>query len=375
MPASTPRTRLIFQNVSLLTGPAALSGLTATGAMSSVGNGGNNLIMPLANVQSANVSIDISQQDVNTFGKLNRRGTVQLNPANIQLGFTYFPVDGYNEKMLGMNIGGGSFISGILTKVSDSKNYFLAISQQGVDDLTVTNMAQRDILAVGNGYISNYSLEAAVGQIPTVNVSVDGMNLVGITGSSGFQTPAINPETSARISAWTAWLPTGEAMVPSTTIALRPGDIRLEFPTEAGFLVPLSGANAVNVQSVSVSIPIGRENINKLGSQFGFSREIQFPVNCQLQIRALQTDLQTGSYDSLACGDPEYSFKIRLRKPACPGVTSEDGMIIGFNNAKVTNVSFGNTIGGNSTVDISATSQLAGAFSTAGITLSGSYGG
>lgn len=341
--------------------------------MCTVGNNGNNLIMPLANVQSANISIDISQQDVNVFGKLNRRGTVQLTPPNIQLGFTYFPTDGYNETMLGLNAKGASFLSGILTKVSDSKNYFLSISQQGIDDSTEINPNARDAIGLGNGYLSNWSFEAAVGQIPTVNVSVDAMNIVGITGSSGFQTPAINPETSTRISAWTAWLPTGEAPASSAVIALRPGDIRLEFPTAAGFLVPLSGSNAVNVQSVSVSIPIGREVINKLGSPFGFSRDIQFPVNCQMQIRALQTEVQTGSFDSLYCGDNEYNMKLKLKKPACPGANSDDAIILGFNNAKITNLSFSNSIGGNAGVDISLSAQLGGALSTAGITFSGSF--
>ena len=159
----------------------------------------------------------------------------------------------------------------------------------------------------------------------------------------------------------------------NNVVALRPGDIQLSFPTAGGFLVPLSGSNSVNVQAVSLSVPIGREIINKLGSPFGFSREIQFPLNCTMQIRALQTEIQTGSFTSLYCNDAFYNYKLTLNQPACPGNATSPAIILGVNNAQVTNISFGNTLGGNSTVDISVSAQLAGATSLAGVTFSGMY--
>lgn len=375
MPASTPRTRLIFQNLNIFVGPAALSGTTATGAMYSFGNTGNNLIAQLANVQSATLNVGINRQDVNIFGQLNRVDQIILSPPNISLDFTYNSTDGYNEKMLGFDTKGNSFLSGILTKVSDSKNYFLSISQQGVDDDGVTNNNQRDVLAVGNGFVSNYSINAGVGQVTTANLTVDALNVVAYTGSSGLQTPAVDPSTSVRLSTWNFGLPIGQAIVAgigTQFYALRPGDISLNFPTNAGFLVPLSGQNQVNVQSFNLSIPVGREILNKIGAPLGFSREIQFPLNATLQLRALQTELLPGSFDQLYCNDQFYNMSIRMRQPSCGG-TGLDAIVLGFNQAKVSNISFGNTIGGDSTVDVSLTSQLAGALSTNGITFSGSY--
>lgn len=378
MPGTSPRTRLIFQNLNLYVGPAATSGWTATGAMFSVpgtnapGNTGNNLIAELANIQSASVNVGINRSDINAFGQLQRFAQVLIAPPTISLDFSYNLTDGYNENMIGFNTNGGSFISGILTKVSDAKNYFLSVSQQGVDDDAVTNPNQRDVLSVANGYVSNYNVNVAVGQVATASVTVDAMNVVAYTGSSGLQTPAVDPQNSRRISAWTFQLPQGRNISGNGVYALRPGDVQLSFPTAAGFLVPLSGQNTVQVQSVGLSVPISREVLNALGSPFGYSREIQFPVNATLNIRALQTELQPNSFTDVYCSDDFYNFGLTLRQPSCAG-TGLVGIQYGFNQGKVTSMTFGNTIGGDGTVDVVVSAQLAGASSLNGITMSGSY--
>lgn len=374
MPSSTPRTRLIFQNVNVSTGPAATSGNTATGGMYTSGNSGDNLIVQLANVLSANLNVGINRQDLNILGQLNRVGQIIISPPDISMDFTYNVTDGYNEKMLGFDIKGNSFLSGILTKESDSKNFFLSISQQGVDDSKVSDPNQRDVYAIGNAFISNYTFNAAVGQVPTANVTVDGLNVVPYTGSSGLQTPAVDPVSSARITQWQFQLPPGQIITGEGDVfALRPGDVSLEFPNGVGFLVPMSGAGSINVQSFSLSVPISRDVLNRLGSPFGFSREIRFPVNVNLQLQALQTEVGTTSFDQLYCNDQSYDCRVVIRKPACAGVLTDAAIILGFNGAKLANISHGFTVGGDASVSLSLTAQLAGATSTDGVTFSGYY--
>lgn len=377
MPASTPRTRLIFQNVNAYVGPGAGSGAGATGWHSQSGafpsNFGNSLVAELANITSATLNVGINRQDINIFGVLQRQDQIIMAPANITMDLSWNATDGYNESMLGFNAKGGSFLSGILTKLSDSKNYFLSISQQGVDDDGVSNPNQRDVLAVGNAFISNYSFNAAVGQIATTSISVDGMNVVGYTGASGQNIPAIDPSNGARITAWNFWLPTARPITGGNNVwALKPGDVYLNFPTNVGFLSPMSGASQINVQSVSLSVPIGREVLNRLGSPFGFSREIQFPVNCSLSIRALATEVNPTSFDQLYCNDQAYDCALGLRQPSCNG-TGQNAIVIGFNEAKVTSFSEGITVGGDATIDLQLSAQIAGPMATDGITFSG-YG-
>lgn len=374
------RTRLIFQNVSLFTGPAATSGWTATGAhyivpgTNAPANTGNNLIADLANITSTSLSVGVNREDLNVFGMLNRRDQIILSPPSIQLSFGYNSTDGYNEKMLGFDIKGNSFLSGILTKESDSKNYFVAISKQGVDAIGDASPVQRDVLAVGNGFISNYSLSAAVGRPVTSSVTVDALNVVAYTGASGNYIPAVNPLNSARNTSWTFQLPTSRAFTGDNSLsALRPGDITINFPNGAGFLVPLNGSEQVNLQSFDIAMPISRNVTSKLGAPLGFSREIQFPLNCQLSLRALQTELVTGSFDQLYCNDTFSSATIKIRKPSCPGTLGNDAINLAINQFKVDNISFGYTVGGDATVDLSMSAQLAGALSTNGITFSGAY--
>lgn len=384
MPASTPGTRLIFQNFNLFAGPAGQSGQSATGAMyyypgtagvTGFANSGNNLILQLANVTNAQVSVDIARQDLNILGQLARVDQLILTPPTIQLNANWNVTDGYNEAVAGLNIKGAAFLSGILTKASDSKNWFIAYSPQGVDEDSAVTIAQRDVLSIGNGFLSNYTINAAIGQPVSAAITVDGLNVAAQFGSSGNVTPAVNPANSAPITTWTYQLPQGKVITGAGSVfALRPGDITLEFPNGAGFLVPVSGSSAVNIQSFDLSMPISRAVINRLGSFLGFSREIQFPLNCQLSLRALQTELQTGSLANLICNDSLYNGKIRIKQPACPGATSADAVILQINQFKLSNISFGMTVGGDATVDLSASAQLGGALSTDGITFSGYYG-
>ncbi len=382
MPGTSPRTRLIFQNLDLYVGPAALSGNTATGQLYSNAvwgvqatqpSGGSNLIAQLQHVQSATLNVAVNRTDVNIFGQLNRIDQVIIAPPTITLDATYFPSDGYNEYCLGLDIGGQSFMSGILTKVSDSKNYFIAVSQQGIDDDTVTNPNARDVWSIGNGFLSNYTFNAAVGQITTASFTVDALAVQTYTGSSGLLTPAVDPGTSNALTGWWFQLPVATG-TPSSNIlsALRPGDISLSFPSNLGFLTPLSGQYAVNVQSVAVSLPIRREILNRLGAPLGYSREIQFPVNGTVAIRSLATEVLPNSFTNLYANDVFYNAQLNLRMPGI-NQTGANAIILGLNNVKLASVAFGNTINGDSTIDLSLTYQVAGATSLAGITFSGFY--
>lgn len=388
MPGTTPRTRLIFQNLDLYVGPAATSGTTSTGAMyttsaTGVGLGywgnalaqlsGNNLISQLQHVQSATLNTTINRTDINIFGQLNRIDQIIISPPTITLDATYFPSDGYNEYIMGLDIGGQSFLSGILTKVSDSKNYFIAVSQQGIDDDTVVNPNQRDVWAVGNAFLSNYTFNAAVNQVTTASFTVDALAVQVYTGSSGLVTPAVDPATSNALTGWFFQLPNATA-TPSANIlsALRPGDISLSFPSNLGFLAPLSGQFGVNVQSVAISLPVRREILNRLGAPLGFSREIQFPVNGTVAIRALATEVLPNSFTNIYANDIFYNAQLTMRQPGI-NQTGANAIVIGLNNVKLASLSFGNTINGDSTIDISLSFQVAGATSLAGITFSGYY--
>ena len=389
MPGTSPRTRLIFQNSNLFVHPIGSSGNGATGAFAPTGNlpvfgswtgqALSPLITELSRIQSIDLTVGIPRQDINVFGRLNRIDAEVLTPPTVGLNFSYFVTDGFNEYKMGFAAkGGGSFVSGFITNVTNDKNYFISYSPQGLDDDGFSNINQRDVIGIGNASVTNYSLNAAVAQPVTATVSVDGFNVAFYTGSSGKQSPAVFPVNSAPVTGWFFNLPTATAQIsdPNGEISiLRPGDITLTLPSDAGFGSAVAGAYAANIQSFTLAVPINRQRTQKLGSPFGISNEIQFPVNCTLSIQALQTDLVANSLDQLLCNDSSKNITIRINQPGCAGTARDSAVTMTFNGAFLNNYALGQTIGGDATLTLDYAAQLAGATSTDGFTFSGSYSG
>jgi len=162
-------------------------------------------------VQSANYSFTINRQDINQFGSLARIDSLVLDPPTVNLDFSYYLTDGFAERSLGffvqttgagMNRGGigtanveGNFASGHLVSNS-GVNFYIITSPDGVDlnQTGVTLDANDSTMGIGNCYISDYSVELAVGSLPTVNVTVEGanMNSTMSAASGAIVSPAVN---------------------------------------------------------------------------------------------------------------------------------------------------------------------------------------
>lgn len=370
----TPNTyRQIFQQSNLFVYPVGQSGTSATGAAYSSGNSGVTNIGELSRIQSIDLSTTINRTDINVFGQLQRIDSEIISPPTFTLNFSYLVTNGMNENILGFAAkGGGSFISGLLTKTSDSKNYLISYAPPGQDDDGFTPYTSRDVAAIGNGFISNYSINAAVNQPVTAQVTVEGLNIASFTGASG-NSPAVNPATAQRITQWQWQLPVGSAQTGANDISIiKPGDIQLTIPNAAGFLSQVNGVFGGPIQSFTLSIPISREKIQALGSPFGVSDEINFPVNCTFSFQGLQTNLQPASFNELLCNDVPYNINVVMRQPSCNG-TGLVAINLAVNAAYMTNHSISQNIGGNYSLSASYSAQLAGPTSLDGIVFSGYF--
>jgi len=89
----------------------------------------------------------------------------------------------------------GNFASGHLVSNS-GVNFYIITSPDGVDlnQTGVTLDANDSTMGIGNCYISDYSVELAVGSLPTVNVTVEGanMNSTMSAASGAIVSPAVN---------------------------------------------------------------------------------------------------------------------------------------------------------------------------------------
>lgn len=362
------RKRVIYQSEAAYVGPSPASGYNYTS-----GTSGDNLITQIHRVQSANYSFNVTRQDINQYGQLAAIDRVILQSPTVNLDFSYYLTNGVNEERLGLVIDGvTSAISGILNSVSDEKNYYISTSPEGTDNVGA-NPVNRAVIAFGNGFLSNYSISAQVGGLPTASVTVEALNMKVDPTASGNATPAIDPETGLPIAGITYQLPIAVEGVVGQVSALRPGDITVELQTPFGAKV--SGEGKAHFQNISLQVPLSREPLERLGSKFAFSREVQFPLTVTLNATANVADLQAGNLADLLCDDRDYDLKVTFREPACSGQGPVAMQYI-LKGAKLDSQSFSSSIGSNKSVDLSFSAQVGGPQdNTKGLFISGSFAG
>lgn len=363
----------------------AVSPSPATGYMYSAGSGSNptagtNLLNYIPRVQSASTSLVVNQEDANQYGQTARLGTVITSAPDITANIEYLLLDGYAENLLGFTASGQqSFVSGLMDGTQSEKNYFIGVAPEGVDLIrAVTNPNNINVVAIGNGTISNYSQTLAIGQIPRASITIQGTNMQTYVGSTGKQSPAIDPNTSLQVSGPLFTMPTMSGYTGSAiSIALRPGDIVLSLPRTGSFGDYTSGVGEIHVQSLSLSVPIGLDNILQLGNPYPIAKRIRFPVVCTLSIDALAADVAEDNVASLFCSNDPVNLQYQLRNPSCTR-NGTNAMTVWFNDAQLVNRDWSSSIGQNSTVRLTYSNQLQGIGSNylnQGIVLSGSWGG
>lgn len=401
-----PRNRVIYQSEALFVGPSpAISGHFTD--RSQVGPSANpdstNLIKQLHRVQTANYAFNIARTDINQFGELAAIDRVILDSPTVSLDFSYILAHLQNEKILGFIVDGqATCIKKLINKEEDEKNYFIETVGEGRDAFQDTTFGDTSVIGIGNGFITSYTSECSVGNLPTVSINVEGLNMAFNAGVSG-TTPAIHPQSGIRMH-WQYLLPkaTGSWNFTSTlsgvgqTSSLRPGDMVFQFRKidsesldlgEAGvtgsfpggpgvgannsYDAPgakfgdgggVDGSSHAKIQSYNLSLDMGREPIQKLGSRFAFTREITFPITATLTIEALVADLLPGSLSDLVNCDDSYDIEVNLLRPTnCAGAAFKDIFVqYRMKNAKVNSQAFSSDIGSNKSVTIEFSTQIGG---------------
>lgn len=358
-----PRNRVIYQSDALF----VATGNIPTNAIHTSGD-----IAQLHRVQSANYGFSIARQNINQFGNLARIDSILMDPPTVNMDFTYYLGSGTNETLLGFNVGDDittvkSFISGLIdtTKVGtiSGRNFHIFTAPEGNDanGLTTASLTftgnNSSTITIGNGFVTNYSVDAAVGSIPKVNVSVEGLNINVVEGNSGLN-PAIEIQNSATGSNFFVLPPpvTGDIGVS----ALRPGDITMT--VAEGFLVdmPTGYDNASNttahIQSFSIACPVKRTTLQRLGNNFGYAKVIDFPIEVTVNVSATVADLKAnGNLASVLTTDSFKNLQFNFNNP-----NGQGRMVYRIKNAKVVSENLTSSIGANKKVDLVFTSQIGG---------------
>ena len=391
----------------------------------------------LTRVQSANYNFDITRQDVNQFGQLARIDALVLQSPTVSLDFSYYPTDGSNEKALGFFVQGinqyvytgtgnaltqnntfiatsaatniqpentvgtgwgfsgkrgtsqANFASGQMG-ASSGQNFYIVTSEEGSDINTLSandtyELSGKSVIAIGNGFLSNYTFNAAVGQLPTASVTIEGLNMSSssafgtlvtgtVTGTGNYVvSPSINPELGT-VKGYTGKLPDPiEATGGAYISALRPGDITLGFSSYDGQasspISKLSGDGAINVQNASLTLPLSRTPIERLGSRFAFARVVDFPIVATLNVSAVVSNSTAKNLASMLDDNTKRTITLTVNKPDGSGTKALE---FSFKGSQLKSESFSSSIGANKTVDLVFETQVGGPSDTNnGIYLSG----
>ena len=433
------RNRVIYQSQALFIAPSStgvqVSGVAADGLgpaaapfkptdTGSLGSG-ISLLKKLDRIQSCNFNFTINRQDINEFGKLARLDSIVMESPTVGLDFSYYVTDGYNERLLGFNITGDAglgvlidtntvnnaqAISGLMADLQGN-NYYILTVDEGEDVVGGTLAPSSTIVGIGNGFITEYAFEAAVGAVPTASVTVEAFNIksdatetpvtiaaasapansiigADIVSLTGFS-PAIDilsrPATKFTTVASSYKLDysrnytginikdaagvnfTGFTTGTSSVSALRPGDIVLTLPTSEG----LTNLTDAHVQSFSFTLPLSRTILQRLGNTFGFARVIDVPINMDVSLSAIVSELRDQNLFDLLVTPTKRDFTITLNNSASSATPKITYAIKG---AILQTETYSENLGDNQTVDLTYTVQIGGANDTAnGVFMSGSY--
>jgi hypothetical protein len=362
-----PRNRIIYQSLALYAGQ--------TNAQA-----GNHLlpgtVQQLTRVQSWDSDFSRSFTDINQYGQLAAIDRIEVEAPTVNMSTSWYPTDGFNEKSIGLSVCGSgqlptALLSGILKKETDEKNYFLLVANEGSDAVGYTG-PKTGVFGVGNTYLTSYSLEASVGDVPTASADFEALNFAvyaDVTGNNNV--PAINPANGVKVNGNFFKLPPAtQNSDPNQITVLRPGDISFALTDTQvkGF-----AADDIKIQSFTLSTELGRSPIEKLGSRFPFSREIDFPVTASLSVEAQMGDLRNFNLSDLLCEDGFYDMTITLRENSCSG-NGDAAIIAQLKGAKLVSENVTTSIGDNASVTLEYEVSISGPEDlTKGVFISGSY--
>ena len=382
---------------------------------------GAGAIKQLSRVQSANYSFSVARQDVNQFGNLAAIDQIVTESPTVSFDTSYYLANFSNEARLGFNVlnsgdpvaGFTSCIGNIIDSTNNAyqKDYYMLTTKEGKDaneNKTTGDFSYgSSIIGIGNGFLTSYSTEGAVGGLPTVSVSVEGQNMnfvnlpyaptggnvVGagqiLDGSretlriSG-ENPAVSATDGEKI-ALPIELPVpktnSNAIVGNSVTTLRPGDITLSLAkqtatsnTAATLWKSTSAGNNMaspdyagasiddaHIQSYTLSFDLSRSPIQKLGNRFAFARTVDFPITVSLSVDAVLSDLTSGSLADIINCDDKFDARISIKEPECaPGAVKHVAVNYLLKGMKLDSQSFSSDIGSNKSVTLDFSSQIGG---------------
>jgi len=317
------------------------------------GQTGSKSLKLLKRVQSSAISISNPVSRAKQVGSADFAFEKYVAAPEITVDLSYLITDNSNELILGMNATGNEgFLKNLSVTGQDRNLFFVLTDEDGADADDLTDMIGNDIFALGNAFLTNYSINAEVGSIPNASVSFSCINMVfqsySGTGVNGSQVPAITLYNGNKSTE--KYLLTGANMNPANYLsnqtsrasALQPGDIVLQMPQTLMGGIRYSGNVPATINSLQISVPIERKDLLGFGSNYPYEKKLLYPLIGTLSFNGTFDEAVTGDFSTIFDDENNYDFTFGLKKSN--GTT---GLKIDIFDARVESQSFDLSIGEN----------------------------
>ena len=355
------RNRTIYQSESLFVGDSIYAS-------------GKNNNHELIRVQGASYGFSLNKTDINQYGRQLRLDTVQLESPTVNFNFSYYLGDGFNEKNIGFDINADKQFVGPFMDSFSGNNFYMLTSDEGIDAVDFNSGDNYSLIGIGNAYLTNYSLNMSVGSAPIVELSYQAANINSQNGQVSGQIitgslPSINPEEDSIISGDVV-LKKPKDRGASRPSVIEPGNIRLEFPgfqsDNEGPISKTKGQGSFHLQSASLSLPMNRSELYRVGTKYSYARVLDYPINGTLTVTAVLSDIESENLLNIISecrdqGNKEISLTLDKCKIPEYGIEVfgvEKAMKITLKGVDLISEAFTSQVGSNKAVDVAFRVQV-----------------
>jgi len=321
----------------------------------------------LIRVQSLDYSFQHPAVDVKSIGSdqfiyRNNESPIIRQP-DVNCNISYLFSSGENETSLGLHLGSdGSILKKFLESESTDDINVIAVAsnKERMQDLSnVNDYSGYHVIGIGNAFLTNYSYEASVGSLPRASVSFSASNMKfdQYEPSAAPNLPAIKLGVDNQYSSEELHLDQssfGYDLVSGAN-AIMPGDIQVNITKHAGNYggIPVESEKAA-IQSISLDVPIDRQDIFGFGSNYVFDRKLKLPIMANVSIDLILREYASGQIDSFFKEGARYDMTINhTNRYFYSGLRADTINQFVIENAQLRSQSYSKQIGGEVSVSTS----------------------
>ncbi len=285
-------------------------------------------------IQGCQFSIQTERQKLKSIGTNQYIVNDLVRAPSVDLNLQYYLTPYLNNELLMGFCGSGNNYEQAFDKLQGvNQNFYVMMEKDslynGFDEIIkqdpgTINFSGFDVISFGNAYLKKYSLNFAVGNVPTVDVSFSCSNLKfdNLTNNT-LRVPSLSTygqEDNKTLNLSELYLTIASGYVSGNPEGRNEFNPPLANPMVSNFYlddlqmggIDLNFNDKPILRSFSLEIDIPRNDLYGLGNNHPFDRKIQYPINATINISTYVSGFNTGSISKMSNYEEYYGFSINF---------------------------------------------------------------